>query len=854
MKRAFSDTNSSSSDDDLASECDDHPNLDSDSGSVSSLTYRSHGDRTLITGMEQWEKHYVELDKAASSNNFPKADKLCGILCDTTRWDRRILTRPWSRMPDDKIRPWKFERLAYPSAYRVIDGIREAWICLLMDYCKWDRAVKIADLYIHDDTCMYLSGRAQMALNKLHALLESRRMREAFCFFQQLLDGSTRMNEILRCIERMHPYQWHYSLARIHFLHNELEKAQHHAEMACNQLELARDEAVEEPLQSRMWVNVIRAWTIGLTCVVSKNATDVERVLGLWERTVCDLDRKSVQCTIGLKDPSVFGRLKFVEFLLIAVRAFPELEINSYADVTRPENSSVISIGKSLLSRLRAVTQELLQRGGLSVEVTNHRYHPLLDQALTQLGYLSTSLEGLLNNWVLVIDAGPVGNQGRFANHTDDPNSVLAVGEASGIRVRVIRAIKPIRRGDEITVHYGANYWDTVTQNRKSTISMKYDANEGPSVAPSMDRELRCSVSKVSSLPAAKRSKRSHKKKEEPAHRVAPNFYEFKQKYEFKFFDGIVSDLNGSGLPALVLLQSLGDMGTSSEAYDMETSCKRKGLLIVDCPKDHAAYPGKMLVADKDFEVGQQICIYAGILSRMPEAQLTLNESDYISTVCQSCCGPYGFELEDVEAKGGAVFKASQRDLPTLTPLSFNGLRIPNADPPVDMSGIHDIRGIGFECTRKLVEALQDDSRRDVVTRLLKRLRGLPDKQWKNHAQTEIRKVLTKPVEKGHDPPPRKEVRIALPRDDVFIVDSDDDHTEEEAEAVVVKTEPDPGLNGSYWGRSTRPVTAKQSLSSGDMPTIFRRRSSPFEIASESGKENIVPGTAVLSFWSQHDG
>ena len=673
-----------------------------------------------------WERIYEDLDRSVTKNNFSKADKLCGVLCDTTRWSMKLLNRPWSNLPGGKIRPWRGDRPLYPKAYRVVDGIREAWICLLMDYCLWDRAVKIADIYIYDERCMYLTGKAQMSLNKLHGLLESRRMREAFGFFTQLLDGSHKMTEILREVERLHTFQWNYTLARIHFLHNELDKAQHHSELACGELERSksRQEECAEPLQQRMWVNMIRAWTRGLASVVSQNAADVNSVLELWERSVCDLDRKSVHETIGLTNESVFGRLKFVEFLMIAVRAFPELEVNTYADSTLPENSSVISIGKALLRKLRKITDELVHKGHLSVEVTSHKYHPLLDQALTQLGYLSTTLEGLLNNWVLVIDAGPVGNQGRFANHTDDPNAVLAIGEASGIRVRVVTAIKAISPGDEITVHYGPNYWDTVLENRQSSISRKYKDDErhmGPS------KKVKRNNNDISAA-------------------SGHHYQQVKQRYAFKFFDGIVPDINGSGLPALVLLQSLGETGTCSEAYDIEASCAHKGLKIQDCPKSHAAFPGKMLLADRHFQVGQQICIYAGVMSRMPEAQLKLNESDYISTVCNATCGPFGFELDDISASTGCVFKKIQRDLPTLTPLTRDGLSIPNAQPPTDLSAIHDIRGLGPDCTKRILQALQEDPpKRELLSKLFKKLRSLPEKQWKIAAQSEVRKVLPPP-------------------------------------------------------------------------------------------------------------
>lgn len=700
MKRSFSAAWPSNPNNESI-EGDDHsPQSDSDS---STSCIEDRGDEESQDGdVSSWENLYRELDRAAAVDNFTRADHLCGVLTDTNRWSRSVLNRPWSFMPDGKVRPWRGDRPLYPNAYRVVDGIREAWICLLMDYCKWDRAVKIADIYINDDRCMYLTGKAQMSLNKLHGLLESRRMREAFGFFTQLLNGSHKMTEILKEVERLHTFQWNYILARIHYLHNELEKAQHHSELACSELEKGArsQDDLQEPLQQRMWVCMIRAWTRGLAAVVSQRAGDVDAVLELWERSVCDLDRKSVQQTIGLTSQSVFGRLKFVEFLLIAVRAFPELDIASYAESTLPSNSNCISIGRALLRKLRAVSNELLQKNLLSVEVTSHKYNPLLDQALTQLGYLSTSLEGLLNNWVLVIDAGPVGNQGRFANHADDPNAVLAIGEASGVRVRVVTAIKAISPGEEITVHYGSNYWDTIMENRQSSISKKYK-------------------------------------------QLKPSIKDSNQKYPFKFFDGIVPDINGSGLPGLLLLQCMGDMGACSSAFDMEASCAQKGLKIEDCPETHAAYPGKMLVADRCFAEGEEICIYAGVMARMPEAQLKLNESDYISTVCNSACGPYGFELEDISARSGCVFKKHQRDLPTLTPVSANGgVSIPNALPKTDLSGIQDIRGLGPECTQRLLAALQDVELREVVNRVLKKLKTLPEKQWKSAAQNEIRKSL----------------------------------------------------------------------------------------------------------------
>lgn len=329
-----------------------------------------------------------------------------------------------------------------------------------------------------------------------------------------------------------------------------------------------------------------------------------------------------------------------------------------------------------------------------------------MDNALVQLGYLSTSLEGLLTNWALVIDAGPVGNEGRFANHTDDPNAVLAIGFSNGIRVRVVKAVKKISPGEEITVHYGGSYWETLHTNRQKT-------------------------------PVSAEDKSGTRKKAASAKPVTRDL-----TTQYTYFDGIVPDWSGSGLPGPLLLQILGEAGTSAEVFDMQKNLARKGLRVEQCAPDHPAYPGNMLVAAREFGPGEEICLYAGILSRMPASQLKLNESDYISSVCSMTSGAYGFELDDIHAGEGMVFRKIQHELPSITPKAPNGSCIPNADPPADLSMIEDIRGIGIECTRAITSNLQDPAQRQTMVRLLKKLRNLNDKNWKTNACIEIRRAF----------------------------------------------------------------------------------------------------------------
>jgi hypothetical protein len=676
--------------------------------------------------LSKWEELYTRLDRAVGADDRKKADKLFEILCDQSQWGASILNRPWSKMEKGGNRKWRGDGALYPTAYRVIDGIREAWVCMLMDNCDWDKAVRVCDQTIFDESCMYLSSKAQIALNKLHALLESRKMQEAFSFMQRILDDHPRMVEIHKVILEMHGYQWHYTLARIHFLHNELDKAQQHAEGACAILETNMSD-IEEPLQSRLWVNMIRAWTRGINSLLSKDATEVNKNIELWESSVCELDRRAVASTAGLSHAPTFGRLKFVNFLMIAIRAFPELEITTYAECAQPENRNVIMIGKLLLKSLRAVTSELLSRGKVSVEVTNERYNPILDEALVLLGYMSTSLEGMLNNWALIIDAGPVGNEARFANHTDDPNAVLAIGTFQGVRVRVLKAVKRIFPGDEVTVHYGCTYWDAVIHHRTKGMQTK--------------------ATRVVTVDKKRKGNKSSS---------SVRFVKEDTTDAFTYFDGIIPDLNGSGLPGKLLLQMLGENGTCSEVHDMELSQRKKGLRVEDCPPDHAAYPGKRLVADKEFSPGDELCVYGGMLIRIPASQLKLNDSDHISSVCGHINGAYGFALE--MGDGEMVFKENQHELPVLTPI-INGTCIPNADPPADLSRIRDIKGLGYEATRYLVDSVQDPSKHELITRLLKKLRNFPDKNWKQSALAEIKRVFShkrphNAITKTRDEPP----------------------------------------------------------------------------------------------------
>jgi hypothetical protein len=226
-----------------------------------------------------------------------------------------------------------------------------------------------------------------------------------------------------------------------------------------------------------------------------------------------------------------------------------------------------------------------------------------------------------------------------------------------------------------------------------------------------------------------------------------------------------------------------------------------------------------MLIAQRNFSIGEQICVYGGVMVRMPEAQMRLNESDYITSVCSSASGSYGFELDDCEASNGMVFKKVQHVLPSLTPL-INGRSIPNPGPPSDLSEIHDINGIGAECTQKLLTALVDPSRQDIVRRLLKRLKNYPEKNWKQNAIADIRRTLNEDKSSlalqqmyavKAESPEEKITDIKNPYDNEYVEDKENQQTNLEDWFKALEHKPpkrqrikpfNTGLDGAYWRNS----------------------------------------------------
>lgn len=59
------------------------------------------------------------------------------------------------------------------------------------------------------------------------------------------------------------------------------------------------------------------------------------------------------------------------------------------------------------------------------------------------------------------IDAGQCGTWTRFINHSCDPNCEFVWGRVGTTRVCAVRALKPIKKGQELTIDYGNRNFDS---------------------------------------------------------------------------------------------------------------------------------------------------------------------------------------------------------------------------------------------------------------------------------------------------------------------------------------------------------------------------------------------------------
>ncbi|KAF4668022.1 hypothetical protein FOL46_002179 [Perkinsus olseni] len=334
-------------------------------------------------------------------------------------------------------------------------------------------------------------------------------------------------------------------------------------------------------------------------------------------------------------------------------------------------------------------------------------------------------------SWDLVLDAEWVGNEGRFANHADDPNASfilkssrdacpdnpMAEHDSLPVQCMSLVATKPIRRKQEILVHYGPTYWDNVMNSE-----------------PSLTEERRMKISRTS------------------------------WQEGFSYYDGVLLDggfvtaEGGCHTSALREALLFGEFRTvpSSRPCPLKPG-PEKGISVVRCEENHPAYPGYKLVATKDFRKGDFICVYGGVIRRNNAVENKVLEGRYQMDIIKRWSGAFGFQLDE-----NLEYFEVQFDLPVFSPRADNR-KVLKGGPPSDLSKIKKINILDRPASRLLCDRLQQPEWWDVIIDLLE------------DADNKSPKMLSKSVRnrlahKHGDLPP------AYPREVVDIdLDSDDD-------------------------------------------------------------------------------
>ena len=255
---------------------------------------------------------------------------------------------------------------------------------------------------------------------------------------------------------------------------------------------------------------------------------------------------------------------------------------------------------------------------------------------------LITPSEGV---WDVVIEAGVLGNSARFANHADIPNGAL-----------VARELKDPRNSKKFTVRMLTAISDIQPGEE---ILVNYGGAYWDNLGPPSSSE----------------------------------------NEEMIDFDGVIDASGRERLhPALLRASAVGhEFSVKSDTSNVE---------VVDCPLGHPAYPGKMLIARRNFQVGSSICSYGGLLYRLPRECPDFSDGRHTLLVNQRVVGAYGFLLEETTWK----FLERQPDLPVIA-AALNSRAGELGGGLVDLSNIKYIGGLNSSNTKSLIAMLQKNDK-----------------------------------------------------------------------------------------------------------------------------------------------
>jgi hypothetical protein len=209
-----------------------------------------------------------------------------------------------------------------------------------------------------------------------------------------------------------------------------------------------------------------------------------------------------------------------------------------------------------------------------------------------ELGDLRKKVEFLDDEvWSRQVDAGEIGNESRYANHADNPNGILVNRETHGPGTRHyphLVALRDIIPGDEITINYGARYWEAA----------------GAGTDPLW-------LGRSPTEPFA----------------------------DCIYYDGVVEDVSDSPCPGGFLIPRHDE----EKRREMNPS-----LEVKQVPQSHPAYPGFGLYAKAAFSKNQTICVYAGILDDNPYKMRHFSKYAVMVDV-DHAIGPFGFLFDSVK-------------------------------------------------------------------------------------------------------------------------------------------------------------------------------------------------------------
>ncbi len=293
------------------------------------------------------------------------------------------------------------------------------------------------------------------------------------------------------------------------------------------------------------------------------------------------------------------------------------------------------------------------------------------------------------HEWVPQVDAGEVGNEARYANHSDFPNAVLVKRCYSNCGTRMcglcvkyphIVALRNIEAGDEITVNYGETYWERTK----------------PGLDPLM----------------------------------------FGQPWEHPFedcvyYNGVVEDFSCTESPGGLLIPP----------FKTRRNERISLLEVKRVDPEHPAFPGFGLFSKTQFVKNDVICVYGGIADASPFSRRHMSKFTVDSSDHHLVTGPFGFSLEPKSL--GLMF--TQKYLPFLA--DFQPLDSKRPDP-TSLSEIKEIAGLDSTITKTICDALLlPEFRWAVLMRLkvMKKVTRRNDVEWKRLAKRVFGDIFTKP-------------------------------------------------------------------------------------------------------------